>query len=220
VRFLNASRAEARRVERERQTTQLLRYLRQAGGLALGAGLGYGVALAYLVAAEKAGALLLRPMQRDPGALVVAFFALFLPGALVGFSIGLAMWRWNANKTQKVITTTAIGAGVGLICYSPFVIFADVSRSLTLTTILPALITGALLGISLGLGSTLVHHKGWRLVAIFLACVLAGTIGHAIGGFAPRADGLSAAIAGGLIGGLTGLALYFVALEQDVSIKI
>ncbi len=232
ARFLEASRAELERRAREREeqrrkeeqlvATQRaswrLRYLRQAVGLALGAGLGYGLGLTYLIAADEAGALLTGSIsKRSPGAFFALFFALFLPGAIVGFSIGLALWRWRADQVRKRAATAGVGALAGFIVYAPFVILAQGTKAVTSTSALPHLITGALLGIGLGIGVALVRQKSRRPVVTLLVSALACVLGYMIGGFTQNINILSAAIAGGIIGGLTGLGLYVVAIEEDVS---
>jgi energy-coupling factor transporter ATP-binding protein EcfA2 len=217
---LAALRRQAERLAFEQRMGRQLRYLRQAGGTAIGAGLGYGLAYTYLTMATDAGPFLLRNSMPQPDALTVLFFAMFLPGAIVGLSIGLALWRWNERPAHKRIATTCIGACVSAMCLMPFVLFAGLLDELTLAGTLPQLFAAALLGAGLGLGAGLTLRKERRLLAMLLGSIVAGMIGNTIGGFATNPDIISMIIAGILIGGLTGLGLYFVAFEQNVSKKL
>jgi hypothetical protein len=208
-RFLAASQAEVERLTREREEQRRkeeqlareqhagrqLRYLRQAAGIAVGTGFGYGLALTYIAAED-------RPFP----VLVILFFAFFLPGALVGFSIGLALWRWSSDQARKRLATAV------------FIILARPPEGLISAASLLRIATGTLLGLGLGLGASFTQHKGKQFVAIVLLSLLMGTLGLTISGTAPSI--VSAIVASGLIGSLAGIGLYVVAFEQDNSAEV
>ncbi|MBV9786908.1 MAG: TIR domain-containing protein, partial [Chloroflexi bacterium] len=146
--FLKAS--AARDLIRERS-----RYLGQAAGGALGAAFGYGLALGlgYWSGHNFSFA------RNIWLAALINVLVTFPVGEMIGFAVGLALWRWRHDLRQRAVATTLIGALVGSLS---FALYALIRLTGPLPfdpwTALPGVIFGAATGLGVG------AFSGWRRV--------------------------------------------------------
>jgi energy-coupling factor transporter ATP-binding protein EcfA2 len=213
--FLNAS-------LREDHSRERARYLGQTAGIALGAGLGFGCAIALTVA--LAGL----PTYQDPGFLsryVSVQFTLMIPGgAIVGSVIGLALWRWRQHRTRRIIMTVIAGMLAGMLA---FLLYALAIYKPTIVSefafFASHAVGGSLLGAALGLGVGLAANARQRLTLI----PLLGAVGMALAGFivpltatnSLAADVTMLIIAGVVLGALTGLGYQATAVKGSVEAR-
>ncbi len=198
------ARLEAERKDAERQAERKsLRYLRQAFGGAIGTGLGYGFGFALAFWSNNPNNFELAP---------IIFLTIFPIGGLVGFSIGLCLWFWRAQKRKQVVGALSAGMLISGITYSLYLLAATVG-GLNLTHVL----AGALLGASLGVSASLPSGRRLRLLAITFSSLLTAELTSSLTGAISR-NPLTVALAGLAIGGLAGLGFYLTAVgvEKDV----
>lgn len=195
--FLKAS--AARELIRERS-----RYLGQAAGGALGAAFGYGAALGLGYWSEHDFAF-----ARNGWLLaLIQFLVTFPVGEMIGFAVGLGLWRWRHDLRRRVIATTLSGALVGSLT---FALYALIRRSAEYPfnpwTVLAGVIFGAVTGFCVG------AFSGWRRVGmLMIGGVCAALLSWALNGL--RWDWWIAIGAGALLGGLTGLGFLATAVDN------
>jgi hypothetical protein len=196
--FLKAS--AARELVRERA-----RYLGQAAGGALGTAFGLALALGFgdwsRSNFSSVGRVLLL-------ALVTVLVTLPV-GQLVGFSVGLGLWRWRNNPQHRMFATTLIGGLTGTLVFLLFaLISARVGAGLPLQQIAAGTIFGAAIGLSVGLPAT-----GWRRVGLVVgSCVAAAVLNVALGTIEWAL--WVALLAGLLLGGCTSLGFLMTAVDH------
>lgn len=195
--FLKAS--AARELVRERS-----RYLGQAAGGALGAAFGYGLALSLGYWSQL---FFLRRASIWLPALI-QFLVTFPVGEMIGFAVGLGLWRWRDDLRRRAIATTLIGALAGSLTFALYMLIRLTPQNpFKLQTVLAGVIFGAVTGFGVG------AFSGWRRVQVLTI----GGAGAAL--FCWAIDGLEwswwiAIVAGGLLGGLTGLGFLATAVDH------
>jgi hypothetical protein len=196
--FLKAS--AARELLRERS-----RYLGQAAGGALGAAFGYGSALGIGYWSERGFAL-----ARSAWLVaLINFLIMFLVGELIGFAVGLGLWRWRHAPKQRMIATTLIGALMGSLTFA-FYMLARVSAQNTFNplTVLAGVIFGAVTGFGVS------AFSGWQRIGVLVfGNMAAALLCLAIGGV--NWSWWVAIVAGALLGGLTGLGFLITAVDHS-----
>ena len=188
------------RVSSKRETARIRRrYLGQAAGSAVGAGLGY--ALAFFI-----GAL---ATQATQSAAVITLLVMFTLGTPVGFSIGLGLCVGKGSQLHRMAGAGIFGAVVSSASYLGFVRFG---LSPDLEHIPIYVITGMCLGLGVGLGAGLRGRWHQRLGGTMVGGLLAMGIGLALGGL--PWDPPVALISGLVLGTLTGLGLLVTAVDE------
>lgn len=197
--FLDASqRLEAIRVR--------ARYVGQAAGGALGAALGYGVlfGLSFAIAELRStGAL-------DVAVLLVTTLSILPVGALVGFAVGLSLWRWRRQPDLRVIASGLIGALTGSLAYGLYRLLTDPPGLFDPR----ALAVGALLGAGIGCGAGV--DVRLRLRGMLLGGAAGAALALPFGLYTPSLS-LAAPLligAGLALGGLTALGFQATAVDE------
>lgn len=210
LRFLEASQdAYQARVEAERAVAEerrAARQTRQMLGSALGAGAGYGLAFVYLAIASSAGAFLLGTWAISLDVLPFVFMMFFGLGQFVGFGIGVSQAPAK-RRASKLAGSSASALVVGGVSFLMPAWFYIPPSDLGISTVMPFVVTGALLAVGVCLGIGVSAEPKRRIVHAALAGMLAGAIAHLTGNFAHTKlpNGLAIAIiGGGVIGGVTG----------------
>jgi energy-coupling factor transporter ATP-binding protein EcfA2 len=196
--FLKVS--AARELVRERS-----RFLGQAAGGALGAAFGYSLALGLLYWSGS-GFSLARNIWLSA---LIHFLVTFPVGEMIGFAVGLGLWRWRHDLRRRAIATTLIGALVGSLTYALYVLIR-LTGDLPFDprTVLPGAIFGAVTGFGVG------AFNGWRRVEIL---AVGGGVSAALLSLVISGLGWSwwvAIVAGALLGGLTGLGFLATAVDN------
>ena len=180
-------------------------YLRQAFGGALGSGLGWGLAFALIFLDLRHAALDVFRLK----VAVLAGLAIFPLGGSFGLCVGLCLWRWRAEPRRQLAGTALVSTLVGAAIYVVFLLTAagGISDALQIAA-------GALLGAGLGVGAGLNLGRTRRLFAIVFGGLLAA-VAAAVLTRAPSDDVLIAAVAGLVMGGLSGLGFYVSAVAAE-----
>ncbi|HEY3228852.1 MAG TPA: hypothetical protein VGJ87_06500, partial [Roseiflexaceae bacterium] len=190
--FLGAS------VEREAARVRS-RYLGQAAGGAIGAGLGYGLMIVLSSWFAHPGSLSVLPL---------AFLSMVPFGGLVGFGLGIGLWLGRSDQARRAVATALIGALLSGLVFPAYLLVATLGYFGPLDVA-----SGALIGAGVGLGAGLPTSARRRLLGTTLGGALAAGLIVAIGG---QLGTLLATIIGGpLVGILTGLGILATAVEQD-----
>ncbi len=191
--YLDACRS--REAARERS-----RYLGQAAGGAVGAGLGYAGAFGLNAWA----------MSFDLTATLIVTSSSFPIGAMVGLFIGIGLWLLRRDVAQRAAGATVIGAISGSSAFWFYLAFVS---SPSTPVPLEKVVAGGLLGAGIGFGAAFSQGRSAPvgLLAIVL-CSLLGTILFTLIGSVPWSL-LYTAAAGLLLGGLTGLGFQATAVR-------
>lgn len=193
--------AASKELERQAERRQL-RYLRQAFGGALGVALGYGLGFGYIF-------WTLHPNL--PELAILLFLSIAPMGALLGFSIGLALWYWRDRPRAQLVGATVLSVSIGAVVY---VLYLVVGTPPPVKFDVSQLVVGALLGGGLGLGAAVPHDRLARLVAMPLSGLVVAAASAILTG-ALSGNVLTAALAGIAIGGLGGLGFYLTAVSME-----
>ncbi|HEY0602362.1 MAG TPA: TIR domain-containing protein [Herpetosiphonaceae bacterium] len=196
--FLKAS--AARELLRERS-----RYLGQAAGGALGAAFGYGLALSLGYWSQPS----LAPGRVRLVAVLIHFLVTFPVGEMIGFAVGLGLWRWRHDLRQRTIATTLIGALAGSLTFAIYALTrAPGAVLLNWRTVLAGVIFGAVTGFGVG------GFNGVRRVQVLtIAGVGAALLCWAIRGL--EWSWWSTIVGGALLGCLTGLGFLVTAVDNS-----
>ncbi|MCA1554835.1 MAG: hypothetical protein LC737_10690, partial [Chloroflexi bacterium] len=188
--------------ERDRQ----FRFLKQAGGGALGVGLGFALGFALLTY-FKSAALLPNLLI---GVVALAFLTMFPIGAAIGFGMGLCLWRWQAQPKRKWLAMLLVCAPLSAIAFALYVAVAAPPLNAG------HLIVGALLGAGLGVSAALARTRTQRLLFIPTGTALAAILSALFSDLWSNNFAL-ALICGLSIGALGGLGFYVFASADQAS---
>jgi len=153
--------------------------------------------------------------------LLLKFKSGFPTGALIGFCIGIGLWRARSSRNGRVFATAIIGVVASAFAYvwsgnfaqawSLFVDFSAARSDIARHNV----VTGAILGAGVGTGVGLVSGKWRRLATTTLGGVIAACLTLRAAGAAPIGGGLPTVIAAGLaFGGFTGLGFAATAVTD------
>lgn len=186
------------------------RYMGQAAGGAVGAALGYGLAFPLLLFA-------LDP-KLPRNTITISFLSWSVIGALVGLCIGIGLWLFRRyNQARRVAATGLIGALTNSVM---FAFFLQAFLRANEYVVLQILLSGAVVGVSLGLGAGL--NARWRLIGIILGGLL-GILAFTVI-FAKLPPNLLliliTPIAGFLLGACTAFGFEATAVEEDDSYSV
>jgi hypothetical protein len=195
VAFLAAG--AAREVVRERA-----RYIGQAAGGALGAALGYGLAFALGFWDTN--------RNLDLGAMLIMFLIMCPFGELVGFCIGIGLWRYRRGRARRMVANGFIGGLSSSASYAAALWISSPSGS---EIALLHVAVGAVMGAGLGVGAALTNTRRRYLLGTTLGGLFGAMSAFISGGL--HWSALTTLVAGLALGSLTGLGFQTTAVENN-----